>query len=186
MIYLTSVHGRIDQGDILFPIRIKDHIPWWIDENDYPVVVLTPTCDIAQDKVSYHRIAVLKPFALFFVDICQEILGDRLDRSKVSRNNRERITSKLDRAIRNAWPRFHFLPKQDLFTVDKIIDFEIVASVPIEVFSSEIRIARLASPYREELIHRYSHHSMRIGTEDLPKDMIAQIIGDCFNLHQGS
>jgi len=86
MIYKKSLNGQIDQGDILYPVRIKNYIPWWIHDDDYPIVILTPTCDIAQEK-------------------------------------------------------------------------------------------------EEELIHRYSHHTMRIGTEDIPKEIVNKIIDDCFNLH---
>jgi hypothetical protein len=73
------------------------------------------------------------------------------------------------------------LPKEDVFKIDRIIDFEVVASLPIEIFSPDLRIARLVSPYKEELIHRYSHHTLRIGTEDIPKETVNQIIDDCFN-----
>jgi hypothetical protein len=65
---------------------------------------------------------------------------------------------------------------------DRVIDFEVVVSIPIDVFSSSLRIARLTSPYKEELIHRYSHHTMRIGTEDISKETVNKIIDDCFNL----
>ncbi len=183
MIYAKSLNGQIDQGDILYPVRIKSHIPWWIDDSDHPVVILTPTCDIAQEKVDYHRITILQPFPLFFLSLCHEILGEEIDLADLSKGNIDKIKNKLERAIRNAWPRYHFLPKEDVFTVDRIIDFEVVASPPIEIFSPDLRIARLMSPYKEELIHRYSHHTMRIGTDDIPKETVNKIIDDCFNLH---
>jgi hypothetical protein len=180
MIY-KKINGQIDQGDILYPVRIKNHIPWWIDDDDDPVVILTPTCDIAQEKVEYHRIAILLPFPFFFLNTCHEVLGEEIDLPNLSKNNKDKIRNKLDRAIRNAWPRPHFLPKEDVFKIDRIIDFEVVASLPIEIFSPDLRIARLVSPYKEELIHRYSHHTLRIGTEDIPKETVNQIIDDCFN-----
>jgi len=182
MIYKKSLNGPIDQGDILYPVRIKSHIPWWIDDSDYPVVILTPTCDIAQEKVEYHRIAILLPFPFFFLNTCNEILGEEIDFPNLSKNNKDKIRNKLDRAIRNAWPRYHFLPKEDVFTIDRIIDFEVIASLPIEIFSHNLKIAGLASPYNEELIHRYSHHTMRIGTDDIPKETVNKIIDDCFSL----
>ena len=182
MIYEKNFDGHIDQGDILYPVRIKNHLPWWIDDGDHPIVILTPTCDIAQDKVDYHRVTILQPFPLFFLNLCFEILGDELDLSNLSKNHKDKIANKLDRAVRNAWPRYHFFPKEDVFKTDRIIDFEVIVSIPIDVFSSSHRIARLASPYKEELIHRYSHHTMRIGTEDIPKETVNKIINACFNL----
>jgi len=182
MIYKKSLNGQIDQGDILYPVRIKNHIPWWIDDDDYPIVILTPTCDIAQEKVEYHRITILLPFPFFFLNTCHEVFGEVIDLTNLSKNNKDKIRNKLDRAIRNAWPRYHFLPKEDIFKINRIIDFDVVASLPIEIFSPDLRIARLLSPYKEELIHRYSHHTMRIGTDDIPKGTVNKIIDDCFNL----
>lgn len=184
MMYQTNIIGMIDQGDILYPIKVKDWLPWWIDDKCHPIVILTPTCDIAQEKVDFHRFTVLQPFPLFFLGVCQEVFGNGpINLSTISKTKKERIKNKLERTIRNAWPRYHFLSKeQGIFETNRFIDFEVVISVPIEAFSPDLRIARLKSPYKEELIHRYSHHTMRIGTEDIPKDIVTQIIDNCFAL----
>ncbi len=108
--------------------------------------------------------------AIFFIPSGLKIIKTRLETS-------------LTALFEMPGQEFFFLPKEDVFTVDGIIDFEVVASLPIEIFSPDLRIARLLSPYKEELIHRYSHHTMRIGTEDFPKETVNKIIDDCFNLH---
>ncbi len=184
MIYQKDLTCQIDQGDILYPVKIKNWLPWWIDDKEHPIVILTPTCDIARDKVEHHRFTVLQPLPLFFLTLCQEVFGkDPIVLPNISQTRKNKIKSKLDRAIKNSWPRYHFLPTaKGVFKTNRIIDFEVVVSVPINTFSTKLRIARLKSPYKEELIHRYSHHTMRIGTEDLAKDNIDQIITECFNI----
>jgi hypothetical protein len=184
MIYDQSVTGIIDQGDILYPITIKEFIPWWLDDKKYPVVILTPTCDLIQLKADHHRIGVLEPFPLFFLRISKEILGtEKIDFSIISPKQKQKIEDKLRNAIRNSWPRYHFLSKdENLIKTDRIIDFEVIFSVPIESIKEELRIARIKSPFKEELIHRYSHHTMRIGTPDIDKSKINAIIDSCFSL----
>ncbi len=184
MIYNKINAEEIDQGDILYPVKVRNLVNWWEDGDNYPIVILTPTCDIALKKVDYYRFTVLEPFPFFFLKICQEVNGDEpLDLENLSNKKRNKIKNKLDKAIKNAWPRYHFLPKEEgVFKTNRIIDFETIFSVPLNTFRPTLRVARLLSPYREELIHRYSHHTMRIGTEDLPKDKIEQIISECFNI----
>lgn len=184
MMYQKNPSGQIDQGDILYPVRIKNWLPWWINNNNLPIVILTPPCDIAQDKVDFHRFTVLQPFPLFFLNICREVFGgETIDLSDISKKKESKIRNKLERAIRNAWPRYHFLPgAEGIFKTNRIIDFEIVISAPIKTFSPDLRIARLNSPYKEELIHRYSHHTMRIGTENIPAATIKHIIDECFTI----
>lgn len=184
MIYKKNPRGQIDQGDILYPIILNEWLPWWIDNNEHPIIILTPTCDVAQDKVDYHRFTVLQPLPFFFLNICHEIFGnDPIDLPNISGTRKSKITNKLDRAIKNTWPRYHFLPKENgVFKTNRIIDFEIVISVPLDTFSNDLRIARLESPFKEELIHRYSHYTMRIGTEDLSASKVQQIKNECFNI----
>jgi len=184
MIYENNVEGNIDQGDILYPVKIKIFVPWWIDDKEYPVVILTPTCDLIQQKADHHRIGILEPFPLFFLRISREIVGsDDIDFSNISAKQKKRIEDKLRRAIKNSWPRYHFMPNDNnLIKTDRIIDFEVIFSIPIEDISENLRIARIRSPHKEELVHRYSHHTMRIGTPDIEQSKIKTIIDQCFRL----
>ncbi len=184
MIYDSIITGEIDQGDILYPIKVDNLVNWWKDDEDYPIIILTPTCDIAQEKVDHHRFAVLQPFPFLYLKICQDICGDEsMDLNNLSITKKGQIKNKLSQAIKNSWPRYHFLPQEGVVKTTRIIDFEIIFSVPLNTFSPNLKVARLNSPYREELIHRYSHHTMRIGTEGLSNDKIEQIISNCFLLN---
>ena len=66
----------LDQGDILNPVKVKKYLPWWDDEEKYPIIILTPTCDIIHDKVNHHRFGILEPFDLFFTKLFKEIIGE--------------------------------------------------------------------------------------------------------------
>lgn len=182
MIYEKNVLGKIDQGDIIYPVKVNDWLTWWSDDKDYPIIILTPTCDIAQQKADHHRFAILEPFPLFFLQLYRQIVGKvSAELSEITSKQKQRLEDKLRKAIRNSWPRYHFLENDGhIIKTDRIVDFEVIVSAPIDSFTQDFRIARLKSPYKEELIHRYSHHSMRIGTEDIPKDKINEIIVGCF------
>lgn len=181
--YVTGVEGAIDQGDILKPIKIKDWLPWWPDERLHPVVVMTPTCDLAQDKADYHRLCVMQPFALFLYAIGQLLnLSDSHWKGEepLSKGKAGDLRNRLKTAVTNSWPRFHFVPSQPgIFTSDRFIDFEVVLTLPRSAITLEHRHARYVSPYREELIHRYAHHVMRIGTEDVGDATIGRAIDAC-------
>lgn len=110
----------------------------------------------------------------------KNILGE-FDKLEISNSKKTQLENKLKSAIKNAWPRYHFIQKDDNLINNKIIDFEIVVSVPIDSFSKDYRVCRLESPYKEELIHRYSHHTMRIGTKDIPGDTVQEIITKCLS-----
>ena len=188
MIYKDKIDGEIDQGDILYPVKIQHFLSWWPDGHNYPIVILTPTCNIFQKKVDFHRFTILLPFPTFFLNLVKGIVNiPHFPNITFSKTQKTKIEDKLNKAIKNTWPRYHFLPKQSVFNVDRIVDFEVILSAPINFFSPEQRICRIDSPYKEELIHRYSHHTMRIGTKDIPRGEINKIISDCFSLlHQNS
>jgi hypothetical protein len=178
MIYLKDVSGEIDQGDILYPIKIKEWLPWWLDKKEYPIIIMTPSCDIFNNKANHHRFPVLEPFPLFVLKISKDITGeDNIDYKSMSKKKYDKIKQKLNQAISNSWPRYHFLPADsNIIKTDRIIDFELLISVPISSFSPGLKVSRLASPFKEELIHRYAHHGMRIGTPDIPKQEVDRII----------
>jgi len=183
MIYEKRVKGVVDQGDIIFPVRVKDWLPWWKDNDDYPIVILTPTCDIAKNKATHHRFSVLEPLPLVLLRIYQEVVGPPDPKEHfISKKKNDKFQGKITSIIQNSFPRYHYLQSDgDLIKTDRIVDFEVVISVPIDTFSDRKRVARLISPYREQLIHRYTHHGMRIGTPDTPRSKIISIINDFYS-----
>lgn len=170
----------LDQGDILYPIKIKELLPWWPDDKEFPIVIMTPTCDIIQDKADYHRFCILQPFPYMLYHV-MKIVNLTNDQCKgeesIGKGKKDKILVKLTNAIRNSWPRYHFLPKDNkIFETDRFIDFEVIGTVPTDNFNKSMRIGRLTSPYKEELLHRFSHHVMRIGTPDHSEAVTDRII----------
>lgn len=39
MIYTNDIEGDINQGDIIYPVKIKTLLGWWKDDEDYPVII---------------------------------------------------------------------------------------------------------------------------------------------------
>lgn len=180
MIYDNSVSGKLDQGDIV-KLKIKEWIPWWSDESVHPVVILTPTCDLEHDKANHHRFTVLQPFQLIFLAFCSKAMiypNDAISKSKY-----KDLKGKVEKLVsNNEFPRYYFFPKKaEILSIDRVADFEIIGSAPIASFSIGDRIARLKSPFKEQFIHRFAHHGMRIGTEDLPRDLINGTVNECFS-----
>ena len=98
----------------------------------------------------------------------------------LSKNKWGDIQDKLSKAIRNAWPRYHFLPsEQGVFQTDYIIDFEVLATVPLSDLKMEDRHAQINAPFKQELIQRLSSFMMRIGTPDLAQSVVDTIIARC-------
>lgn len=185
--YVTIFAGEIDQGDILRPTPVAQFLPWWDGSPECPLVVLTPACDIAQKRADFHRVGILQPFPLYFYRLCElaKIEKEHIEgRAAIGRNKMDKLQTGLRSIIRNGIPRYHFFPRSaGVFDVtDRFIDFEVVVSVPINRFEAGQRLARLASPFREELIHRYAHHTMRIGTPDLDSAAVEVTIQDCLAL----
>lgn len=180
--YLDKISGDIDQGDVLYPVKIKEYIPWWGDDSSYPIIVLTPTCDIAHKKADYHKFGILESFPLFFIRLCETILDTNdFNVETISSTKKTKINNKLKKAITNAWPRYHFLMADGKISkTNRIIDFEIILSTPISEFNPGLRVARLCNPYKENLIHRFSHHVMRIGTPDIPTDKVKDLVDKCY------
>lgn len=124
---------------------------WW--------VVLTPACDIAQDKAEFILLA--KAIDLHEFGSYQEWA-------------RSRSGSKwepLKRVLTEAMPRYAFLPEFREIP-DLVIDFEQVMSMRKDDAAVHRRVATLDSPYVEALLARHSHFRGRIGTPDLDLDAL--------------
>ena len=178
--YATTISGPLDQGDILAPVDLRDYFLWWQDGDKRPIVIVTPACDLAQEKTDYHRICVLKPLPLLLYAVGQQmgLKKDHWDgQALVSKGKKGDFTQKIRQAITNGLLRYHFLPSDgNVFKTDYFIDFEILTSVPLDKLSVENRIARLNPPYKQELIQRLGVHLMRIGTPDIPEAHVHSLI----------
>jgi hypothetical protein len=119
---------------------------WW--------VVLTPSCDFAQNKVEYVLLAQGVPF-----DAWPPFADWRAQPS-------EKKWSKVEPVLRGKLPRYEFLP-EFVEIPDLVVDLEQVLAIPHQDLANTSVIASLSSPYTEALLTKYSHFRGRIGTPDL-------------------
>jgi hypothetical protein len=181
--YVKGVAGPLDQGDILAPVELRTYLPWWPENSKHPLVIVTPTCDLQLEKADFHRLCVLQPFPVLFYDIANKkgLTEKHWDGSEaVSRTKWGEVRNQLRTAITNAWPRYHFMPKETgKFQTDYFIDFELLLTIPLSDLREDQRHVRLHAPYQQELIQRLTAHMMRIGTPDIPAMQIDATIAEC-------
>lgn len=180
--YSKNVTGPLDQGDILVRLPLQSYLPW-SDDIKQPLVIVTPACDLAQDKTDFHRLCVLYPLPhlLHIIGKGTGLIEEHWKGAEpLSKNKWKEVHEKLKKAIKNAWPRYHFLPSAPgFFETDYIIDFEVLATVRLGDLRVEDRHARMNSPFKQELIQRLAAYMMRIGTPDLSIGVVDSIIDRC-------
>ena len=180
--YTKDAIGDLDQGDILTSLPMRAYLPWFEDIK-LPLVVVTPTCDLAQEKTDFHRLCVLHPLPHLLYQIgkgLELVESNWKGTEPLSKTKWAKIQQKLTSAIKNAWPRYHFLPSETgIFETDYIIDFEIFATVPLNDLRGEDRYARINAPFKQEIIQRLASYMMRIGTPDLAASVVTGTIDRC-------
>ncbi|WP_152544805.1 hypothetical protein [Deinococcus phoenicis] len=140
-------------------------------DDEYPAVILTPTCDIEQHKVNFFTCVALRPFpemAEQFLagpwrDVAYE--GDKR-RPQLTKKQSESLEKKFRSLFSQREPRYHWfdpwIPGGDGY----VADFQLVTSVTTEEMSSLEVVAQLNSEYLEALPARYVSYMGRIGTPD--------------------
>lgn len=168
---------RVDQGDVF----LDTYFPA-IDAN-VNAVVTTPTCDIEQDKATFIKFVSTIPLYAAIqaiahtVNIEESVLwsGESLSKTK-STNLVEAVRSNT---TGNLHPRYYLLPEfPDIFPAS-YLDLQRVFVVPYPQVVEEYmgkRVARIVSPWREDVLARYAGYSMRVGIPDYTVDDIRGIL----------
>lgn len=167
----------LDQGDVFTNIYFPA-----IDSNANSVVI-TPTCDLEQGKA--HFIKFLASVSLDFV---LKIIADSIGIDVSSFDSGIAITPRqctnLIRAVRHnsngdLLPRYYLVTSyQDIFPAC-YLDFQRIFVIPTLQVKEELmtkRIARIESPWKEQISSRYSGYSMRVGTPDYSDDEFKSLI----------
>lgn len=128
---------------------------WW--------VVLTPACDFAQKKVQLVLLARAYPLEEFELYIAY--------RAKDSGSTRGKLRS----ALSGSTERYVFLPAF-VDVTNLVVDFQHVETVTIEHATRLQHIADLTSPFGEALLNNHARYRGRIGTPDIPKAILDQIV----------
>ena len=134
------------------PVRDSVTTGLVVEIREEKFVVITPACDISQNKAEFFQLLRLLEF---------EELSD-IQRQPRS-NNRK---GKLKLYIENKIGRFHFLPGYDDFP-DSLIDFQDVTTIKISDFPQACEhICTIASPFFKDIVNRFSAYYARQGSPD--------------------
>ncbi|NQT71999.1 MAG: hypothetical protein HQ553_04420 [Chloroflexi bacterium] len=159
---------QIDLGDVIVDI--------YFAANDERVnaVVITPACDLVQKKADYIKFVATVPYQ----DIICKLLTDnsRIDTSDfesvdvLSRTKYNSAVKALKSNINgDLLPRYYLIPAYPDDLPESFLDFQKVFTIPIEeVYRqySNNRAAKIASPWREQIVTRYNGYSVRVGAPD--------------------
>lgn len=123
-------------------------------------VLLTPSCDLVQDKVERTVLACCAE--LTSCPECQQWGQNRESKNK---------KRALEDLFANRKDRHHFLPGV-LSMPHLLVDFQNVKSIALSDLRGLTRVTSLDSPYREHLLSRFVRYMGRLGTPDLKLEMV--------------
>ncbi len=165
---ITDEDDKIDQGDIYIDIFSPT------TSERVNAVVITPACDLEQNKAAYIKFVVF----VSFNEIVLELLKKH---SKLSEDDFESPNvlsrKKYDSAINtlfsningDLYPRYYLVPAYSEEFPESFIDLQHVFTISTqEVYEKYMsnRLAKIASPWREQIVTRYNGYSVRVGTPD--------------------
>ncbi|MGD8195257.1 hypothetical protein ACEXQB_012280 [Herbiconiux sp. P18] len=165
-----------DQGDTeltarpshryLYPPVSPSHGPGdLLREGDHWYSILTPACDLEQDKVEFVLLARAMPLSEHPKYVAWE-------------SSSPRSASKwgdVANVLKGRIPRYYYLPAfRDI--PELVLDLEDVRSVRKGVLSGYSHVASLVSPYSEALLVQHSHFRGRVGVPDIDLALVKERI----------
>lgn len=161
MAYLIAGTSSISQGSIV------DGVDWGLDVNPLGIV-LSNECDIRNGKLSYVVLAALIPARATIID-SEEFKNKTMGiEDKVVSNKRfVPIKNFLDGYIYNKGvTRYYFIDPKDAIEAPYLfVDFQHLISMPIETAQTFVVVAKLPSPYVEQMMVQFASYIARIPTE---------------------
>jgi len=174
---ITDIKSKIDQGDVFSDIYFTA-----IDAR-VNAVVITPTCDLVQEKAQF--IKFISTVSLEFVI---KIIADSVgieesffhSENQISSTKQQNILKMLRRnTTGNFLLRYYLLPKYEEILPASYLDFQKVFVLPYHQAREEYldnRVAKICNPWRESITSKYAGYSMRIGTPDYTDDELNNIL----------
>lgn len=175
--YTPDSSVPIDQGDIFRDIYFAA-----VDSHT-AAVVITPTCDLVQDKEhSFVKLVAVVPLEKVIKAIAGSVGIDETFFSsgeEISHTKSKKLIKALDNNIDGSlFPRFYFISEFVGVFPHSYVDLQQVFVIPkIQLYSDYIdnRIAKLKSPWREQIVAQYSGYSMRVGVPEYSEQEIRSI-----------
>ena len=135
-------------------------------------IVLTPVCDIYQDKADFIRMAGFIPAELIFEKWLQKkyaYTGEQIagitplkNKKKVSNTH----TSFVNDLLKQREIRYHFISScRDEFP-HSFVDFQLVESLPLSDVNKSNKVAVMKSPWKQSVLARYAAYCGRVGTKE--------------------
>jgi hypothetical protein len=159
-----------DQGDIVEGVYFAAF------DKKMPAVLVTPACDVEQEKVDLWTFVALFPD----VEVAKASVAKELAEWKLaagmapSKNQRGALSKALRGLVAQRLPRYHWIPVKIGETAGHVADFSCVTALPVaEVKAEAKRVATLRSSWREQLPARYSAFMARVGTDDFKEEALA-------------
>lgn len=135
---------------------------------DSAAIVLTPRCDIAQEKIDFLTVAAVVP-AL--------VILQRWEKPKDRGQH-------LYEIMTGRMVRWHWLARHDVFPDGAAIDFQLVASVEPAALNTANILTALASPWCEHMSARYAAYAGRVGIPDVPRSETVQLRNDILAIYE--
>lgn len=133
-------------------------------------LVVTPSCDFAQDKARHFVLAKCERLTEQ-----EEYKGWSKTPNKDSKSRMEDLISDYRRfgpsGSKLQPERFKFLPGT-FFLPDLVADFQQLRSVSIENLAAFEAVASLDSPFAEAVISRFVRYFARLGTPDIDRNVV--------------
>jgi hypothetical protein len=172
-IYNTAPPAGVEQGaiyrDINFPFC----------EIPMRGVVLTPKCDIIQDKTKMVTLALVQNARMTFAEMAIVKGLDEAEatgQSPISKTKSRPIIDSLGALVDNRHLRWHFLPEAPGLMPHLCVDFQVVFTVPLNTLDDSSKLVTLCSPWREQLYARYAAYCGRIGVPQLSNELKQVVI----------
>ena len=150
MYIFPPIEERHEMGDIL---KKDDDGTYW--------VILTPSCDFAQNKADYILLASATDLIL------------HKDYTKYV-SDKPRYADNLKRLIKSTRnERYYFLPKIEMIGMpDLVIDLQALSTFPTSNFSGYSNIAKLDDPYAQDLLSMFTRSQNRPGSPDIDEEHV--------------
>jgi len=169
--------ARVDQGDVFSDIYFPA-IDAYVN-----AVVITPTCDFEHEKAHF-----IKFISTVTLNIVIRIIADSVGIGESAFQSRDAISegqcNRLLKALRrnttgDYLPRYYLLPEYQGKLPPLYLDFQRVFTVPSRQVVEEYlgnRVAKILSPWREQIVAQYSSYSMRVGVPDYSDDELRDLL----------
>lgn len=164
-------HSIPTQGDILHPIE------YHLFENPVMGIILSPRCDIEQEKVDYLKFAIVIPADGIlrqkqeYIDWISNRTPDEIsgkDTVKPTGSNKIYRVFKKYIFNQNIGRFYYLIPFENYGYL--AIDFQAIWTLKQEQITDADVIAQMQTPDREDMLQSYVGYAGRVGTEDLSLD----------------